>query len=491
MEIRDVIHGSIVISRTELPIIDSLFFQRLRQIKQLGFAEYSFPTATHNRYVHSLGAMETATKAFDTVFGGPRSSGGFTPDRLRLFETYHKSHARFRAVVRLAALLHDIGHGPLSHTTEFAMPELKKLAIPQPPAGAKAAVGKTKPTSSRQATHEDYTLKIILDSPLTKLIETAGAQNGFTPWHVASLITNQFDSYTDNDDFFFETIDGSSSSSGSSERIDFRPILSQLISSELDADRMDYLRRDSYFAGVSYGQFDFDWLLGNLSCHIKHSKCYLALQHRALYSFEDFLLSRYHMFLMVYFHYKSVVYDAMLGQYLGSDKCEYVLPADIEKYGECNDAHLYSHLNQSKNIWARRIIEKRPYRMLAELHSGIPATKMATNEQARLLSKIEKDLKAQEIHSIQATSTGEVSKYFRKPGHPIFVRYDNHYSAVSFIPLEQCTDLYTKYSEKRSITRLYVPPERFHECRYQGRNAPLKYEDANDSEEGLELFKHV
>src|SRR4029078_9849851 len=103
------------------------------------------------------------------------------------------------------------------------------------------------------------------------------------------------------------------------------------------------LRRDSLHAGVSYGQFDFDWLVGSLTFHIKDAKCYLALQHRALYAFEDFLISRFHMFLMVYFHYKSVIFDEMLREYLNSEDCSYSLPSDIEKYCDANDAHLFSH----------------------------------------------------------------------------------------------------------------------------------------------------
>ena len=295
--------------------------------------------------------------------------------------------------------------------------------------------------------------------------------HGFTPWHVASLIDPNLP-LADNDSgagFFVEKVGG--------EKVDFQPILQQLISSELDADRMDYLRRDSLHAGVSYGQFDFDWLVGNLTSHVKNGKCLLALQHRALYSFEDFLISRFHMFLMVYFHYKSVVFDEMLGQYFASADCDYALPSDIEAYCDANDAHLWSHLARSKNEWAQRITDKRSYRMLVELHSGIPATKTALIEQQRLLARIERDLNSQGIHYLLATSTGELSKYFRKPGNPIFVRYDNHYSAPSTIPLEQCTDLFQRYSEKRSITRLYVSPERYADCRYQGRNAPLLYED--------------
>ena len=437
MEIRDVVHGSITVHSTELPILDSKYFQRLRQIKQLGFAENSFPSATHNRYIHSLGAMATANEAFTRIFSGA----------IRI--------PRFRPLIRLAALLHDIGHGPLSHTSEFAMPPVADLKL-------QVATG----SPGRKATHEDYTLKILLDSGLTPLIAKAGSGEGFKPKHVAALIEPAIEI---DDDFFIEKIDG--------ENIDFRPILKQLISSELDADRMDYLRRDSRYAGVSYGEFDFDWLLGNLTCHLTKGKAYLALQHRALYSFEDFLISRFHMFLMVYFHYKSVIFDEMLGEYLASPDCEYALPSDIEDYANYNDAHLYAHLAKSSNPWARRISDRRPYRMLVELHSGIPATKTSAVEQERLLGQIESNLKEQKIHFLKATSTGELSKYFRKPGDPIFVRYDNHYSAPSFIPMEQCTDLFQRYSEKRSITRLYVSPEDYSKCRYQGRETPLRYEE--------------
>jgi HD superfamily phosphohydrolase len=461
MEIRDLIHGSIALSSAELPVLDSRYFQRLRQIRQLGFAEYSFPSATHNRYIHSLGAMETATQAFDTIFGGPRSRSADTPARLPLLTLAPAAHARFRAVTRLAALLHDVGHGPLSHTTEFAMPSVSRLSVPN-----------LKPDEERKATHEDYTLKIILDSGLTPLLEKSASVQKleFSPRHVAALIDPDLQL---EDDFFKERIEGVT--------IDFRPILKQLISSELDADRMDYLRRDSHGAGVSYGQFDFDWIVSNLTSHIHAGRCFLTLQHRALYSFEDFLISRFHMFLMVYFHYKSVVYDAMLGEYFASPDCDYSLPSDIEAYADCNDAHLYSHLARSRDEWARRITEKRPYRMLMELHSGIPATKLAASEQQELQARTEENLGKRGIHYLKATSTGELSKYFRKPGDPIFVRYDNHYSAPSFIRLEQCTDLFVRYSEKRSITRLYVSPENFPLCRNEGRGTPLRY---SENEEG-------
>jgi hypothetical protein len=460
MEIRDVIHGSIPIDREEIPVLDSRLFQRLRQIKQLGFTENSFPAATHTRYIHSLGAMQTATQAFDTLFGGPSArESQYDPDRLKLFEKVPAAFARFRSVLRMAALLHDVGHGPLSHTTEFAMPDVEKLHVP----GSSA--------SGRKATHEDYTLKIILDSPLTPAIQNLGRRHGFEPRHVAALIDR---SLPLSDDFFKESLDG--------KTWDFLPVLQQLVSSELDCDRMDYLRRDSWHTGVSYGQFDFDWLLGNLTTHRTQGKVFLALQHRALYAFEDFLLSRFHMFLMVYFHYKSVVLDEMLARYFASPDCDYALPADIEAYGECNDSHLAAHLaRRTHNPWAKRITDRRPYRMLVELHSGIPTGRSAAEQQRQLLERLEAELAQRQVDYLKATSSSELSKYFAgsspKSGDPLFVRYDNFCSDPQYIPLEKCTDLFEKYGEKRSITRLYVAPEKLPELRDLGRGRPLTEEE--------------
>jgi HD superfamily phosphohydrolase len=386
MEIRDIIHGSIIIESHERAVVDSKYFQRLRHIKQLGFAEFSYPSATHNRYIHSLGAMRTASFAFSQIFREHPSLGKTELKKLR-------------AVTRLAALLHDIGHGPLSHTSEMAMPPVSDLHLNIPHLSGQK--------SKRQANHEDYTLKMILDSGLTPILEKSGAEFGIKPIHIAALIDHDLVLDPTLADFFII------------QHINYRPLLQQLISSELDADRMDYLRRDSQYAGVSYGQFDYDWLISNLTYHIvekeknNEKKAYLTLQHRALYAFEDFLISRYHMFLMVYFHYKSAVFDEMLSQYFKSEDCDYKIPADIETYCQYNDAHLYAHLAKSQNSWAQRITDKKPYRLLVELHSGIPATQSSQKEQDRLLKEIKHDLKTKNINAIETKATGELSKYFR------------------------------------------------------------------------------
>ena len=155
MEIKDPIHGSIEVNPAEVAVIDSREFQRLRSIKQLGFAEFSFPGATHNRYIHSVGVMHLAGRAFDSVF---RDFEFSSPD----------VKARLRQATRLGALLHDIGHGPLSHTTEEVMPNVDALQI-KVYANRKPNAGMLQNTK-RRATHEDYTIKFLTDSPLTDIL---------------------------------------------------------------------------------------------------------------------------------------------------------------------------------------------------------------------------------------------------------------------------------------------------------------------------------
>ncbi|HRK02780.1 MAG TPA: HD domain-containing protein [Oligoflexia bacterium] len=432
MEIRDVIHGVVEVSSIEAQIVDSPFFQRLRNIKQLGFAENSYPGATHNRYSHSIGAKYLAQTAFRTIFGG----------RAGLLKRRPKTAERFEAVLRCAAMLHDIGHGPLSHTTEFAMPKVDKLGLAQLAClPGKACVF----SGSRQADHEDYTIKIILQSSLTAKLRRALGPLGAEPIHIACVINE--DIYCP-DSFFVD------------EGIDYRPVLHQLVSSEIDVDRMDYLTRDSYYAGVNYGNFDLQWLLSHLTSHVHRNKCYLALGHKAIYAFDDFLLSRYHMFLNVYFHHKSVIFDEMLSRYFKSSDCDYEIPSDIESYIFYDDYHLYTHLSKSTNSWAKRIYHKNPFKMAAEFHSGIPQGKDHAREQKEELDRTIQGFKNRGIDYIVKTTTGELSKYFRRNERvPIFVHYTSGIGNEKFYPLEECTDLFQKYANTRSITRVYTPKD--------------------------------
>jgi uncharacterized protein len=428
MEIRDPIHGSIELTDEESLILDSRVYQRLRQIKQLGFAEFSFPGATHNRFLHSIGAAHIAGLAFESIFKSSPKNHSFSNAQTR---------ARLKQTLRLATLLHDVGHGPLSHTTEEVMPLLKTLKLDAYKKRRKdVAYPKSLDDPNRQANHEDYTIKFITDSSLTRVLKENYAD--ITPLHVACLVDKTLDCP---DDFFID------------KGIDFRTILAQLVSSEMDCDRMDYLERDAYFCGTNYGKVELNWILQNLTHHQSEDQMLLALNRRALYSFDDFLISRHHMNLMVYFHHKSIIYEEMLNRYFTSKDCAFDLPGDIEEYTKCTDYALYEHLAKQKNEWAQRISERRPYRMLFELHS--------TEETKRPLL-MQEALEAEGVPAIFASSAVRLSKYHGgssvEKAFPIYVV--DHYDKLSApYPIEQSTAVFQKYDEIRRIDRLYVPPE--------------------------------
>ncbi len=421
MEIKDPIHGSIEVSNSEVAVIDSQEFQRLRAIKQLGFAEFSFPGATHNRFLHSVGVMHLSSIAFDQIF----KSYKFSSEANRL---------RLRQTVRLSALLHDIGHGPLSHTTEEVMPKLGQLKI----SAYQHRDQKLRPLDlNRRATHEDYTVLFLTDSNLTTLLRENFSD--IDPLAIASLIDLTLKV---KDDFFVD------------HGLNLRPVLSQIVSSEMDVDRMDYLERDAYFCGTNYGRVELEWLLNNLTSHEVGGNVYMALNRRAIYTFDDFLISRHHMYLMIYFHHKSIVYEEMLHRYLVSPDCRYHLPAEIDEYIGCNDASLYVHLKGVENRWAQRIALQRPFRMLIELHATEPTRR------PELMREM---LEAEGIEVIHASSHARLSKYHAtqaQSSHSLFV-VDQYDPMEKPVPIEQCTEIFQKYEGTRMIERLYVASENF------------------------------
>lgn len=428
-EVRDPLHGAIPVERRELPILDHPLYQRLRQIQQLGFTSLSFPGATHHRYLHSIGVMHLAGRAFDAIF-----------DHLDV-PIPEGRRGELRRILRAAALLHDVGHAPFSHASEFAMPMLSELRVPG-----------CENVPDRQATHEDYTVKIVTDSSLTPALRGSGVE----PGAVAALI----DPERVPDPGWFEA-----------NGVDWRPLLQQVISSELDVDRMDYLSRDSHFSGVQYGVFDVGWLMGSLRSHIVNGSAYLALMDRAIYTFDDFLIARYHMFLMVYFHYRSMAYEEMLRLWFQDGGDGYRLPSDVEAYTYIDDVHLTNHLRASENRWARRIVERRHIRLFVERH-GSPA--------AVDLSAVIERLEDARIEVIASRSEGILSKYFksgpgtdpdqavlplggldsasRAPTTPIYVLRKPHRASaeVRAEVLQESTDLFDRYGRRLLMSRLYL-----------------------------------
>lgn len=224
LDIVDPIHDFIRVYQTELKIIDSSIFQRLRRIRQLSGAHFTYPSAQHSRFEHSLGVMHVAGQAAQAL----KEKGFLNADKIQ--------------EIRLAALLHDVGHGPFSHLFEEVLQAKKKTS------------------------HEEIGKKIILHSEIGDILSAAGFDKKF----ITKL------AFGDSKYRF----------------------VNEIISGSLSADMMDYLQRDGYFTGAEHAKIDHKRIIQSLDVY----KNKLALDKSALYSFESMILSRYQMFKAVYFH---------------------------------------------------------------------------------------------------------------------------------------------------------------------------------------------
>ena len=247
--IRDPVHGFIELSDREIRLINTKVFQRLRRIRQLEMAFLVYPGTLHTRFDHSIGVMHIAGRICTEL--KKTGSGKVTNTDVKQ--------------VRFAALLHDVGHGPFSHVSEDLL--------------AKGEFGENNEGETRQKIHEQITVDIVRGDPEINAI-LSGRER----------------------DFVVDMIQGKEAS-------DWRR---DVISSELDADKMDYLLRDSYFAGVKYGEYDLEKLIESCRIDVKQAETSLAISSEGIYALEQLLLARYHMTQQVYWHRVCLISRQMI-----------------------------------------------------------------------------------------------------------------------------------------------------------------------------------
>ena len=212
-------------------------------------------------------------------------------------------------------------------------------------------------------------------------------------------------------------------------------------------DRLDYLVRDSFFTGAKYGQVDVHWLVSNMARYVDgDGRVSLALDRRALYAFDDFMIARFHMFVMVYFHQKSVAYEEMFKRYMRSEQCAYSLPADLEAYRRTDDAELMAHLRRSESEWARRIVDLDPYRVVWEGQGPSGHAELDALHQ-RLL--------AADLDAIAVPGPGVVYGQ-RKPGMPPLYVINRQGHDKTVVPMDEATGIFERYQDERCVGRLYV-----------------------------------
>lgn len=262
--IRDNVHGDILIPEKFLRVVNTPEFQRLRRIKQLATAQYVFPSADHTRFVHSIGTfavMQQIISHFERYF--------YRLGKPELIKEGDKD------TLLLASLLHDLGHTPFSHAMEDVLPNAKKIP------------------------HEKWTTDIIRNKAgqLNQVIcKTFGEEY---PDKVADLILRQLEKKKTP---FFKA-----------ENISLGTIFHSLISSQIDADRLDYIRRDSLATGVSYGLIDIDRLISGFRIGIlDNGDAVICIAEKFLPDIEGYLYARYQMYRNIYLKPFKILTEELL-----------------------------------------------------------------------------------------------------------------------------------------------------------------------------------
>ena len=290
---RDPLHGFIHADQLETALINSGPVQRLRFVHQLGFAFLVFPGAEHSRFSHVLGTMHLAGRVYDLL-------AAKHPELLQ-----SGVDSRQRRLVRSAALLHDIGHAPFSHSAEDLF--------------------------SEPIDHEQMTQKLLGSEEITDIFRRFG--DGIAAEDVQRVLAGSLDPL---------------------ERL-----LSRIVAGELDVDKMDYLLRDSLYCGVRYGSFDLDRLLETIEAveDPDTGGWGIGVEEGGVHALEALVMARYYMFTQVYFNVIGKALELHFHRWLSADRRRR-WPTQTEQFLLHDDISTLSRMRGSDHPHATAIIER-------------------------------------------------------------------------------------------------------------------------------------
>ena len=422
-EVRCPMHGSISFNARERKILDHPCYQRLRSITQLGFSAFVYPGATHTRFSHGLGVMHLAGRIFDHIVST-------VPEVQQRFRS-GGSLEYCRQIVRFAGLLHDVGHLPFSHSFEPLLPAWEKLPLPRE-WYRHAAPG-------ARATHEDFSVAVVhaLAGESPPLLSQEEARD------ISALINGNVSPSAE------------LTGRGGEAAYDVFPLLKQIISGEIDADRMDYLQRDAHFAGVTYGYFDLDRLVQSLSCVPTPSGLLMTLDENALYTYENFLMTRFHMAMQVYLHKTVLIFEHYLHRAVETGEIECPLEGSLDNFFNAREDTVMAKLHEAREgTWCSRIVNRLPFPRLVQLKDGTPAA-----ERERILGALEEagietiQIRAERrLSSLGTSEEGET--------HPIQVQ-EERLGRRAWRPLHEVSVLLERYNQVFVIENVYCPPEEY------------------------------
>jgi HD superfamily phosphohydrolase len=406
-EIRDPIYGFITFNEWEKEIIAHPVFQRLRRIRQLALTEMVYPGATHTRFEHSLGVMHLATKMYDAI---RRDDENVKLLNKKL--NYQKAGLnRDRQLVRITALLHDVGQPCFSHGSEDVF-EVKPGA------------------TGKRYKHEDYTTELI-KGPLRDVIENHRLNKNnyqITSDEICALIL------------------------GDASILHERIFWKVLISSQLDADRADYLFRDSLHTGVKYGLYDLDRLLVTMTLGMdpETEDIVLGIKEGGWHVAESLITARYQIFSQVYYHKTRRAYDIMLQQFLAETIKKLPPPNKLDEFISLDDYAVWHRMLEKKDsYWAKSILERKHLRKIYETRD-VPK---------------EQDLK--KFEEIKKQLTSNQTCHWEDIAKGVWYKLNNDESGKEIwiiskegkaSPLSEYSRIVKSLSESRQI-RIYVKPE--------------------------------
>ncbi|MGD9395251.1 MAG: HD domain-containing protein [Candidatus Thorarchaeota archaeon] len=340
--VQDPVHGAILLEPWELDIISTWEMLRLRYVRQLGPAHLVYPGATHTRFEHCIGTNFLAQKSIRVVnYCDDLDTACFIPFS-RLLDEYHQK------LFRAAALLHDIGHPPTSHTIEYALESWVGLD------------------------HLDLGEFLILNSSITDVLE----QSDIDPTDVVNIFRRR-------------------------TKDPIKSLLSEFLDHPLDIDKTDYLIRDAHFSGVQLGIFPAERvMLTNRVVKNRDGKYIRAFMLKAIHSLEALILSRNWMMMDLYFHPTVKLTEAMVS------KATYfrVKEEDLSK-NECvglftrmTDGDLFRWLEESEIDFVREYTARIRYRRLFKVVLSRPIASFETDTQElfrETLHNIDKLVKAE------------------------------------------------------------------------------------------------
>lgn len=304
----DNIHGYINLNRVEARILETSYYQRLRWIRQLGFSFYIFPGATHTRHAHALGVLHVMDRILRSIGHAVTDEKLFNPMARDEKTTFHR-------MMRLAAMLHDIGTFPFSHSIELGY--INHWRHQQ-------TVGKTKYVANHEVLGSHIIRNTDFDGGITQILK----EEGIDPEELAGIIAGKSDNLLAN----------------------------QLMHSDIDADRMDYLIRDAQHTGIKLGVYDMDFLIRNVTTSIEGGRELLCINEDALNVVDSFLMSRYFWYSQIINDgagYKFDLIAAKIAEYFLENNLAYSFDQLVEQvirnpneYFTFNDSYFMAKLHE-------------------------------------------------------------------------------------------------------------------------------------------------